>query len=240
MRDAGSRTTGDCNRHGFGNRTLACSSIRFSGGPCNGDRTSKSTSALIEQSHHNEGGSCLPLALDVSDEQSVVEGLKTLSGGKVDILINNAGVTSFKDFSDMSVREFDAIIDTNLRGLFLMTRQVLPGMLKRRKGIIVNILSFAAKTVYTGSSVYSASKAGAEALMNGLRAEVRGRGIKVVNVFPGAVETPMWSPGARKRFRNDMMNANELADLVFHSTLHANTMMLEEIVMRPQIGDLTL
>jgi NADP-dependent 3-hydroxy acid dehydrogenase YdfG len=154
--------------------------------------------------------------------------------------VNNAGVTCFKEFHTTRVEEFDRILDVNLRGLFVASRAVLPSMLKRRKGSVINILSYAAKTTYTKSAAYSAAKAGAEALMNVLRAETRSRGIKVLHVYPGAVETPMWSPSMRQRYRSRMMQASDLARLIYVLTTQADSMHIEEVVVRPQVGDLTV
>ncbi len=159
---------------------------------------------------------------------------------RIDVLINNAGVTTFQDFVRTSVRVLDDILDTNLRGLFLTTRAVLPVMIKRKAGIIVNILSYAAKTTYTKSAAYSAAKAGAEALMNVLRAEVRGHGIKVINIYPGAVHTTMWPGKYRNRYGKEMMASTELASLVYQMTVQPKAVHIEELIVRPQRGDLQL
>ncbi|MGH2569563.1 MAG: SDR family NAD(P)-dependent oxidoreductase, partial [Bacteroidota bacterium] len=91
---------------------------------------------------------------------------------KIDLLVNNAGVTAFKEFARTSLKEFDEILQSNLRGLFLTTHAILPLMMRRKRGTILNILSYAAKTTYTKSAAYSAAKAGSAAMMNSLRAEV--------------------------------------------------------------------
>ena len=196
----------------------------------------------LQRSLAGAAGECIPLVCDVRDERSVRTTAKEIRARfkRVDLLINNAGVTTFKDFVGTSVREFDSIIGTNLRGMFLVTKSVLPGMLERGRGMIVNIQSFAAKTTYTGSSVYSASKSGAAAMMDCLRAEVRGKGIKVLNVYPGATLTPMWKAPHQKRFAEVMMASREVARQVFEATRLPDSMMVEEIVLRPQMGDLTV
>jgi 3-oxoacyl-[acyl-carrier protein] reductase len=158
--------------------------------------------------------------------------------GAIDILVNNAGVTVFKEFTKTSLQEFDTILHTNLRGSFLVTKEILPQMIKRSEGTIVNIVSFAAKTTYTESSVYAASKAGMAALMEGLRAEVRGKGVKVVNVFPGAVRTPIWPSRVGKKYGNLMMSSEDLASLVVEAAQQPPSIMVEEIVVRPQQGDI--
>jgi len=158
--------------------------------------------------------------------------------GSLEILINNAGVTYFKDFEQTTIDEFDEVIETNLRGLFLATRGVLAAMIHQGSGTIINILSYAGKTVYTGSSAYAASKAGAEAMMNVLRAETRQKGIKIVNVFPGAVLTSIWHPKHQERYREKMMKPEEVADMVYEISCQPASMIVEEVVLRPQGGDL--
>ena len=158
----------------------------------------------------------------------------------LDMLINNAGVTAFKEVVKTDPKEFGDIIDTNLTGLFLTTRAVLPSMRRRKKGTIVTILSYAAKTVYTMSGAYAASKAGADMFLRVVREENRDAGIRVVNVFPGAVDTPMWSPSMRKDHGSSMMTAEHVASAVFDLTAIRTTVVPEEIVLRPEIGDLTI
>ena len=99
--------------------------------------------------------------------------------GRIDALINNAGVTIFKSLLDTKPAEFDTIIGTNLRGAFLCIKAVLPLMIKNHKGHIINISSVAARVDFINSSAYAASKAGLIALSNTLRKEVRKYNIKV-------------------------------------------------------------
>lgn len=106
--------------------------------------------------------------------------------------------------------------------------------------MIVNIQSFAAKITYTASSIYAASKSGGVAMMNSLREEVRSRGIKVLNVYPGATDTRMWKPADRRRFADVMMTPQDVARKVVEATHLPESMMVEELVLRPQIGDLTV
>lgn len=179
-------------------------------------------------------------ACDVRDERAVDRVARQVfrSHSKVDILVNNAGVTSFAEFASTGVKDFDAILDTNLRGLFLTTRSVLPSMIRRREGLILNILSYAAKTTYTKSAAYSAAKAGAEAMMNVLRAELRGKGVRVLNIYPGAILTPMWPPRLRKQYAASMMSVDDVAKLVVQLTRQPSTLHIEELVVRPPQGDL--
>ncbi|MEK6649818.1 MAG: SDR family oxidoreductase [Bacteroidota bacterium] len=160
--------------------------------------------------------------------------------GAPEIVVNSAGVTAFKGLTETTVGEYRSIIDTNLTGLFLVARAVVPAMQRRRSGTIVNILSYAAKAVYTKSSIYSASKAGADAMMRVLREEVRADGVRILNVFPGAVETPMWPEHLRQKYAGVMMSAPHVAMAIHHVATLPSDIMPEEFVIRPQIGDLRI
>ena len=185
-------------------------------------------------------GTCTVFQCDVSnpDQVRATAELINTSLGSVDILINNAGVTYFKDFASTTIEQFDEVVATNLRGLFLSTKAVLPGMLERGNGLIINVLSYAAKATYTGSSVYAASKAGAEAMMKVLREETRNRGIKIINVHPGATFTAIWHPKHREKYGHQMMKPAEIAKVVYDLSCQPPSVAIEDVVIRPQIGDL--
>jgi len=177
---------------------------------------------------------------DVTSETSVRGAHANIvkKAGEVDVLVNNAGVTVFETFEKSSIKDFDAIVDTNLRGYFLCTKAVLTSMLKRRKGHIINVHSVAARDTFYNSSVYSAAKAGALAMSRCLRHEVRKKGVRVVDVLPGAVETDMWSRSARKKYHQKMMQPEDVADALVSVYCQPQRMTTDEIVLRPVEGDL--
>jgi short-subunit dehydrogenase len=185
-------------------------------------------------------GKCHIVLCDVQNESSVSKAAKQVlkTHGRIDILINNAGVTYFKNFIDTTTKEFDQIISTNLRGVFLLTKAALPDMLKSGQGLVMNVISYITKEVYKKSAAYTASKAGVEAMMNVLRAEVRRRGINIVNVYPGAVSTSMWKPEHREKYGHQMLTAAQIAEMLYQISIQSKSLMVEEIVLRPQGGDL--
>ncbi len=188
----------------------------------------------------DQGGYAVPLVCDVTSETSVRSAITAITKKlvAVDVLINNAGVTVFESFEKTTVKEFDQIITTNLRGYFLCTKSVLPSMLKQKKGHIFNIHSVSATTIFSNSSVYSASKAGSLAMSKCLRAEVRKKGIRVIDVLPGAVETDMWDKNSRKKFHSKMMQPEDIADAIVSVYCQPQRMTTDEIVIRPIDGDL--
>jgi NADP-dependent 3-hydroxy acid dehydrogenase YdfG len=194
----------------------------------------------LEAETTSSSGICKVYPCDVGDEDQVANaGASILKDcGSIDILINCAGITSFKDFMNTTTSVFDEIIRANLRGTFLATKAVLPSMLERGAGVVMNILSYAGKFTYTGSSAYAAAKAGAEAMMDVVRAETRDKGIKIINVSPGAVLTSIWHPRHQERYGNVMMKPEEIANFLYEISLQPASMMVEDIIIRPQGGDL--
>lgn len=134
----------------------------------------------------------LPLNFDIKDAQSVQDAFASLNEDwqKIDILINNAGnAHGLSSFDKGEMRDWDEMIDVNVQGLLYISRCVVPQMVKRERGHIVNISSVAGKLTYANGAVYCASKAAVEALSQGMRLDLTQHGIKVTNIAPGAVET---------------------------------------------------
>ncbi len=182
------------------------------------------------------------LPFDLRSEEQInrtFEKIK-LTLGQVDILINNAGTGKFAPFVDLTVEDMSNMFDTNFKGLFILTKKILPGMLERKTGVIINILSVVLKKIFVGSSLYAASKAAVLAMDRSLREEVRREGIKIIDVFPGATETDIWTEKQREKHGARMMQPEDVADAIVNIiNLSINDrLMVEEIVLRPQGGDL--
>jgi len=163
---------------------------------------------------------------------------KIIALQNIDCLINNAGITSFKAAEDNSVHEINDIINTNLLGSIYTIRSLLPYFIKQGRGTIINILSSATKKIFTNSSVYTASKMGLLGYTNVLREEIRKYNIRVINILPGATETPMWPSEIRKSSSARMMTAEEVARLLVWVYLQEGNMVPEEITIKPVEGDL--
>jgi len=135
---------------------------------------------------------------------------------RLDFLINNAGV-AHPNFSAerLPLESWREVIDTNLTGMFLVTQAALP--LMKRGSAIVNNLSIAAKRVFSGSSAYNASKHGALGFTNTLREELRGRGIRVIALLPGATDTAIWKAFWPDAPRKKMMSAKTVAEAVVNA-----------------------
>lgn len=177
---------------------------------------------------------------NVASERSVQNTAKRIRElyGRIDCLINNAGVTVFKNFIDTKVHEFDYVMEVNFRGAILCMKSVLPQMIKNKRGHIINILSVAANTVFEESSIYAASKASLLALSNCVRAETRRYNIKITNIMPGAVETAMWDSKTRQKYKNRMLSPADIAKITLQAFEQPKKVLIEDVIVRPIKGDI--
>ena len=134
-----------------------------------------------------------PVLMNVTDEAQVKEAVdKILSeDGKIDLLVNNAGITKDKLLMRMKKEDWDAVINVNLTGAFLVTKAVIPHMIRKRQGAIVNIASVIGEMGNAGQANYAASKGGLIAFTKAVAKEVAGRNVRVNAVAPGFILTPM-------------------------------------------------
>jgi 3-oxoacyl-[acyl-carrier protein] reductase len=139
------------------------------------------------------GGQAAAFALDIASEESIKTAAKAVIErfGKVEILVNCAGITRDTLMLRMKRADWDAVLDTNLTGAFLLTQAVLSPMLRNRWGRIINISSVVGRTGQAGQVNYAASKAGMIGMTRSIAREVASRGITVNAVAPGYIETPM-------------------------------------------------
>jgi len=139
------------------------------------------------------GGQAAAIPLDVASEDSIKSGAKAILEryGKVEILINNAGITRDGLMLRMKRTDWDDVVQTNLTGAFLLTQALLSPMLRNRWGRIVNISSVVGRTGQAGQANYAATKAGLIGLTRSMAREFASRGITVNAVAPGYIETPM-------------------------------------------------
>ena len=139
------------------------------------------------------GGKAAAFALDVASEESIKAGAKAILErfGKVEILVNNAGITRDGLVLRMKRADWDDVLATNLTGAFLLTQALLSAMLRNRGGRIINISSVVGRTGQAGQVNYAATKAGLIGMTRSLAREVASRGITVNAVAPGYIETPM-------------------------------------------------
>jgi 3-hydroxy acid dehydrogenase / malonic semialdehyde reductase len=198
---------------------------------------------LAKELEEAQGCECLVLVLDVQDKARVQEVLGGLPDNwqAVDILINNAGLALTTDpLQEGSLSNWDTVIDTNIKGLLYVSRIILPGMLQRKKGHIVNIGSIAGRQSYPNGNVYCATKAAVKALSEAMRMDLLGSAIRVTEIAPGAVETEFsevrWSDKARaKAFYEDFnpLFAEDIADAVYYCLTRRAEVDIAEMIIMP-------
>ena len=154
---------------------------------------SDASAAKVAKSINDKGGCSYKLKFDVSDEESVNTAINQIirDSGKIDILINNAGITRDGLLMRMKESQWDEVINTNLKGVFLCTKNVSKFMIKQRSGKIINITSIVGLIGNPGQANYSASKAGVIGFTKTCAKEFASRGIKVNAIAPGFIETEM-------------------------------------------------
>jgi len=166
-----------------------------------------------------------------SDVASLFEETERAFGG-VDILVNNAGVGFFKNLEEMSLEEWNSVIETNLTGVFLCSRAAIPRMRNRGGGYIVNISSLAGKNAFPSATAYNASKFGLNGMSEALMQEVRYDGIKVSYLMPGSVATHFngHTPGAEDAWK---IQPHDIARIVLDLLTQDPRTLASSVEIRP-------
>jgi 3-oxoacyl-[acyl-carrier protein] reductase len=151
--------------------------------------------------------------------------------GDIEILVNNAGMGIFSPLHELSESDWDTILDTNLKGVFLCSREVAPQMIRRRSGHIINIASLAAKNAFAGGGAYCASKWGLLGMTQCMAEDLRGYGIRVSAICPGTVQTE-FSPHADKDPQK-MLQPEDVAHAVAMLVTQAPQSFISEVLLRP-------
>ncbi len=190
------------------------------------------------------GVEVLPLTLDVRDAAAVAEAVAGLVAPwqAIDLLVNNAGLSRGLDtIQEGSLADWEEMIDTNVKGLLYVSRAVLPGMIERGRGHVINIGSIAGHEVYPKGNVYCATKHAVGAITKGMQLDLLGTGIRVTTVDPGMVETEF----SAVRFHGDTERAaavyrglvplspEDVADAVLYCATRPAHVSVHEMILMP-------
>ncbi|MDD8019212.1 MAG: SDR family NAD(P)-dependent oxidoreductase [Bacteroidota bacterium] len=196
-------------------------------------RNAESLLKLKKEIERN-GGTAAAIPTDVTSEQAVknlvFETEKQF--GKIDILINNAGVGVFSNVVDMETADYDEMMNVNLKGVFLCSRAVLPTMMKQKSGEIINVASLAGKNSFAGGSVYAATKWGLIGFARSLMLEVREHNIRVVTICPGSVNTNF---ADKERDEPLLIQPEDVAETVLFALTMPGRVNVSELDIRPTI-----
>lgn len=184
----------------------------------------------------------LPLCFDVRDRQAACQAIASLPAEwqAIDVLINNAGLAQgLEPEYEGDPDDWDRMIDTNIKGLLTMTRLVVPGMVERDHGHVINVGSVAGDAAYGGGNVYCATKAAVKAITDGLRIDVAHSAVRVTNLKPGLVETDF----SKVRFHGDDARAAkvyqgiqpltgaDIADVAFYAASAPAHVQIAEVLI---------
>ena len=186
----------------------------------------------------------ITLSFDVIDKKEVKRTIASLSPDwkNIDVLINNAGNAHGLDpIQTGSLDDWDAMIDINVKGLLYVTHEVLPTMLERKAGHIINIGSIAGKEVYANGNVYCASKAAVDVITRGMRIDLNAHNIKLTAIHPGLVETEfslVRFKGDAGRAANvykgfDPLQGEDIADLILFAVTRPAHVVIADLVVLP-------
>jgi 3-hydroxy acid dehydrogenase/malonic semialdehyde reductase len=190
------------------------------------------------------GVEVLTLPFDVRDRAAMRAAIDSLQGSwqQIDVLINNAGLVIGVDKEfEGNLDEWDIVLDTNIKALLSMTRMIVPGMVARGRGHIINIGSIAGDAAYPGGSVYCATKAAVKALSDGLRIDLVDTPLRVTNIKPGMVETNF----TVVRYRGDKQRADDfyrgirpltgddIAEVVYYAASAPEHVQIAEVLVMP-------
>ena len=172
-----------------------------------------------------------PVDVTCADQITSFVSLTAKNLGPVEILVNNAGIGYFGPTHEATEHNWDSVLDTNLKSVFLMSKAVAPTMIEQRGGHIINIASLAGKNAFRGGGIYCASKWGLLGLTGCMAEDLRQYGIRVSAICPGSVATD-FSPHAGKD-ASKLLQAEDIAHAVEMIVTQAPQSFISEILMRP-------
>lgn len=172
---------------------------------------------------------------DITQEVQVLAMVeKALAGfGQIDILVNNAGMAVYGPFAEQEATDWRAMIDTNLMGTLYSTHALLPSMLDRGQGLIINIASVAGIHGLPNEAVYCASKHGVRGFTDALAVELKEKGIRVCGLYPGGMDTPFWDVQTYGGDRSRIMDPAKVAEMVLAVAAQPEGILVREVILFP-------
>ena len=198
--------------------------------------------ASLKRKLERQGVEVLPLVFDVRDRKAAHDAIAGLpqEWAEVDVLVNNAGLArGLEPEYEGNMDDWDEMIDTNIRGLLTMTRLIVPAMVARNHGHIINIGSVAGDAAYAGGNVYCATKSAVKSISDGLRIDVAHTKVRVTNIKPGLVETNF----SRVRFHGNEdradkvyqgikpLTGDDVADVVLYAVQAPEHVQIAEVLV---------
>jgi short-subunit dehydrogenase len=196
----------------------------------------------VAQATKNTGVAAKVYAVDLADVSQVEAKMQAIASdfGDIDILVNNAGIGYTGILRETTLEDWQQVINLNLTSVFQCIQGILPGMLARGAGTIINVASIAAKQAFPNWGAYCVSKAGLLALAQTLAQEERTHGIRVTTICPGSVNTGLWdTETVHADFdRSQMLTPEIVAQSILHTALLPPQAVIDELILMPSAGAL--
>jgi 3-oxoacyl-[acyl-carrier protein] reductase len=173
------------------------------------------------------GGDCSTIELDVTDAVAVQRALSEIDA---EVLVNNAGIGIMKPLLDLAVEEWRSMVAVNLDAVFYVTRALLPGMVERGRGHVVNIGSLSGRGAFVGGTAYTATKHALVGFSESLMMEVRDSGVRVSLVMPGSVDTSFSTTRGDASWK---LAASDVADAVDYTLHQPDNALVSRVELRP-------
>ncbi len=176
---------------------------------------------------------------NIRDERQVKNVIKDILNkyGHIDILINNAGVGYFSLMEETSTEDFDKMFDINVRGTFLVTKELIPSMKQRKSGAIINVSSDVGLRTIPNGSIYAATKYAIQGLSGSLAQELREFGIKVTTINPGMMDTNFADTKQGEDYKKDFIKVEDISDVILYISNMPSYLVMDQIIIHPMSQD---
>lgn len=209
-----------------------------------GARQVEKLEALAAEMKRATGQEAFVMSLDVREEEQVRAFVTAVKNhfGRIDLLLNNAGLAKgmVPVIEEADVANWDAMLDTNVRGLLLMTREAVPHMLEGGNGHVINLGSTAGRESYAGGAVYCASKFAVRAITDALRQELLGKPVRITTIDPGMVETDFSIVRLGDKEKADAvyagmtpLSAEDIADCIVYAATRPKHVNIDAMIVKP-------
>ena len=192
--------------------------------------------ATLESEMHSFGARFITVEMDVrrrADVQALVARAVDLFGG-IDVLLNAAGIGIMRPALELTEDEFDQMLDTNLKGTFLMAQAAAAAMATRKKGLIINLPGVLGKAPMMGAAGYAASKYGVVGLTKTMALDLKRAGVRFCLLHFGGVDSPFWDTIDMRVQRDKMLTLDDAATAVMYAITQPDGLVLSELVLQPE------
>lgn len=189
----------------------------------------------LEKLNQKLGNKHLILVTDITKEEEIKEASNLFleKFGQIDVLVNNAGIGLFREVEKIDLEEWDKLMNVNVRGTFLLCKELIPQFKTQKMGHIISIISDVAKRTFAQGSLYCASKFAQDAFLSSTRSELRPFGVKVSNIYPGLTDTYFNDATPNQPNKAKYLKATDIANAVDYTLHTPANVVVDELILHP-------